>query len=228
MKTVLTGVGGAPFTNEIKKCGFSHIILPSDEDLPPFAASHADMITVDLGGKLLFSRSYFEKNKAVTGMLPAVLTDEEHGKEYPRDILFNVLFTDTHLYGNLPFVSKKIKHHAASSNITPVTVKQGYTKCSVAKTARGYITADAGICRALEQNGENVLKIAPGHFVLPGLDFGFIGGASFYADGVLYFFGNINRHPNAEKIKNFCKDTFTEVICLSDCAPIDIGGAVIL
>ena len=228
MKKIILGQGGKPFEEILKKHGFSPIIIPNDESLPPFVNTHADMITVRLGEKLLFTRSYYEKNKDIVSSLPTVITDEEYGNKYPYDILFNVLFTDTALYGNLPFVSEKIKEFANSHSLLPVAVKQGYAKCSVAKTKNGYITADEGLYRALTENGENVLKITEGHFVLKGLNFGFVGGSSFYSDGKLYFFGDISLHPDGEKIKSFCRENQTEAVCLSDTVPADIGGAVLL
>ena len=228
MKKIILGQGGKPFEEILKKHGFSPIIIPKDERLPPFVNTHADMITVRLGEKLLFTRSYYEKNKDILSSLPTVITYEEYGNKYPYDILFNVLFTDTALYGNLPFVSEKIKEFANSRSLLPVAVKQGYTKCSVAKIKNGYITADEGLYRALTENGENVLKITEGHFVLKGLNFGFVGGSSFYSDGKLYFFGDISLHPDGEKIKSFCRENQTEAVCLSHTMPADIGGAVLL
>ncbi len=228
MKKLILGQGGKPFEEILKKLGFSPVILPKDEKLPAFVNTHADMITVSLGGRLLFSRSYYEKNREFLSKLPVILTDEEYGSKYPFDILFNVLLTDDALYGNLPFISVKIKEFAKLHSLSPVTVKQGYTKCSVAKTKNGYITADKGLYRALTENGEKVLKITEGHFVLAGLNFGFIGGSSFYSDGKLYFFGDISRHPDGEKIKSFCLDSQTEAVSLSNSMPVDIGGAVLL
>lgn len=228
MKTVFLGKGGTPFTDALKKHGFSPVILPSDERLPAFVSDHADMLTVHLGGKLLFSRTYFEENKEILNDLPVILTDEEYGGKYPDDILFNVLLTSTHLYGNIPFVSEKIKEYANSNGILPVNVRQGYAKCSVAQINDAYITADTGLYRALTESGESVLKISAGHFVLRGMNYGFVGGSSFYCDGKLYFFGNIALHPDGEKIKSFCSEFRTEAVSLSDSMPTDIGGAVLL
>ena len=228
MKTVFIGEGGAYFSDALKKHGFSPVILPKDDKLPEFVSSHADMLTVKLGDELLFSSGYYEKNKDILKDFPVILTEEEYGGRYPRDILFNVLFTPTHLYGNLPYVSEKIKEFAHSNTITPVCVKQGYAKCSVAGINGGYITSDTGLYRTLTENGENVLKITEGHFVLSGLNYGFVGGSSFYSDGKLYFFGDISLHPDYEKIKSFCLEFQTEAVSLSSGAPVDIGGAVLL
>ena len=228
MKIIFIGEGGAYFSDALKSHGFSPIILPEDEKLPKAVSSHADMLTVNLGGELLFSSGYYKKNEDVLKDFPVILTDEEYGGKYPGDILFNVLFTPTHLYGNLPYISEKIKEFANSNGITPVCVKQGYAKCSVAKINGGYITADTVLHRALTENGEKVLKITEGHFVLPGLNYGFVGGSSFCSDGKLYFFGDISLHPDYEKIKSFCLEFQTEAVSLSSGTPVDIGGAVLL
>ena len=228
MKTIFIGEGGAYFSDALKKHGFLPVILPSDEKLPKAVSSHADMLTVKIGEKVLFSHSYYKKNEDILKNFPVILTDEKYGEKYPDDILFNVLFTPTHLYGNLPHISEKIKEFANLNGITPVCVKQGYAKCSVAQVKGGYITSDTGLHRALTENGESVLKITEGYFVLPGLNHGFIGGSSFYYSGKLYFFGDISLHPDYEKIKSFCLKFQTEAVSLSDNMPIDIGGAVLL
>lgn len=228
MKKILIGECGRQFSDALARCGFSPVILPKEERLSSPVSSHADMLCVMLSEKLLFTNEYFKKNKDILSSLNTILTDEHHGCKYPEDIIFNVLFTDNALYGKLDSISEKIISFAKEKRFKMINVKQGYTKCSVAVTKNGYITSDDGLYAKLTENGEKVLKIRPGGIVLEGVDYGFIGGASFYCDGVIYFFGDVNTHPDCEKIKGFCKETLTKAVSLSDSPLTDIGGGIVL
>lgn len=228
MKKILIGECGKHFSEGLKAHGFSPVILPKENSLHESVGSHADMLCVKLCKKLLFTKEYYEKNRDILGGLDVILTDERHGEKYPSDVLFNVLFTDDAIYAKLDSISKKIVSYAKDHLMKTVNVKQGYAKCSVAKVSGGYITADDGLFKKLTENGETVLKISPGGIVLPGVDYGFIGGASFYYDKTVYFFGDLSSHPDCEKINGFCRQTRTKAVSISSCPLTDIGGAVIL
>ncbi len=228
MRKILIGECGNRFSEELKAHGFCPVILPKEKRLHESVGSHADMLCVKLYKKLLFTKEYYEKNKDILSCFDVILTDERHGEKYPSDILFNVLFTDNAIYAKLDSVSKKILSYAKNHTMKAVNVKQGYAKCSVAKVSGGYITADDGLFKKLTENGERVLKISPGGIALPGVDYGFIGGASFYCEETVYFFGDLSSHPDCEKINGFCKETRTKAVSISNCPLTDIGGAVIL
>ena len=88
----------------------------------------------------------------------------------------------------------------------------------------------AGVSAAIGAARENarVLLIEKGHIELPGFDYGFIGGASFVYEDKVIFFGNIERHPDFENIKDFIEATEYELIYNNSIPLTDIGGAVIL
>ena len=228
MRKILIGECGNRFSEELKAHGFLPIILPKEKRLHESVCSHADMLCVKLCKKLLFTREYYEKNIDILSGLDVVLTDERHGEKYPSDILFNVLFTEDASYAKRDGIWEKIVAYGKEHTRKAVNVKQGYAKCSVAKVSGGYITADDGLFKKLTENGEKVLKISPGGIALPGVDYGFIGGASFYYDKTIYFFGDLSSHPDCEKINGFCKETCTKAVSISSCPLTDIGGAVIL
>ena len=86
------------------------------------------------------------------------------------------------------------------------------------------ITEDEGIYRAL--SGKiNVLKIKPGHVLLPGFKNGFLGGASgLVSKNKLAFCGNIKLHPDFFAIKNFIEERNIDIILLSSTDLCDFGS----
>ena len=127
-------------------------------------------------------------------------------KDYPQNVRINCLFLGGKLYG-----------------------KQGYTRCSSLVIGdNAVITADKSIAKALKADGAEVLSIQPGHIRLEGFEYGFIGGAGFFDNGTTYFFGNIKKHPDYERIKVFCAEYNSKIEILNREEQLtDIGGVVI-
>ncbi len=205
---------------------FRVLRLPPFEALPKAVASHADMLLCPVEGGLAVHRLYYEENKDLfdKNSIKALPINESAGKKYPDDILLNGLFLSEKLYGRLDKLSKTIVDFAKEG----VFVRQGYTRCSVCKlTERAIITSDASIADAAEQNGIDVLRITPGHILLDGYDYGFIGGASFTYKNKVFFFGKVEHHPDFDKMRAFAAKHSIELISLSEKPLYDIGGAVI-
>jgi hypothetical protein len=86
------------------------------------------------------------------------------------------------------------------------------------------ITSDDGIARTLAGFGLEVLKISPGNIILPGLDYGFIGGASGMVSGdIIVFYGNLASHPDFRKIQDFVKSHGKGCMSLSHESLTDLG-----
>lgn len=129
----------------------------------------------------------------------------EAAGDYPHNASFCALVLDRYFVHNLKITSPRLQSKAKAAGLIPVHVKQGYTKCSCAVVdGKSVITSDEGISRALLSLGDvDVLKITPGHILLPGHEYGFIGGASGIVDGELVFCGDISAHPDFERIRQF-------------------------
>ena len=68
------------------------------------------------------------------------------------------------------------------------------------------ITSDAGLQRVYTRLGMDCLLIAPGAVELQGAGYGFIGGCCGFVDaGTLLFCGDLETHPDAEKIRSFAR-----------------------
>lgn len=204
-------------------------------ELPPFSAldsrvaSHPDMLMFRLGEKLFVSREYYNEAKDVIDGIVAnsglalKLTNDKTGKSYPADVKFNAFLLRDHMVGNTEHISEEIKKYANTRGITQVNVKQGYTKCSTVVLKNAVISADKGICTAAERLGADALLVSPDGVALEGYGCGFIGGASGVCESKVFFCGDILRHPDGERIIEFCASHGYEVVSLSDEPLYDVG-----
>lgn len=223
---ILLGEGGIPFLSEISyMTGATVRVLPSFDKIGSPVSSHADSLIYPLADSLLMHRDYYEENKELFSSLPfsVLTTDEEFSKGYPRDILFNALSVGSFVIGRCDRISKYILKEK-----TAVQARQGYARCSVLLLNNAAVTADKTIARALLGIGIDTLLIQSGHIALDGCEYGFIGGASFVFDKTVYFFGDINTHPDCDMIVDFLSSHGYAAHSLSKDGLTDIGGAVII
>jgi len=107
-----------------------------------------------------------------------------------------------------------------------IDVRQGYSGCSICIAGdNAIITADPFIHKRAIENGLDSIIITSGHIQLPFFDYGFIGGASFYSDGKVYFFGNVSKHPDFYEISKFCYMHGSEIHSLGNGILLDYGSA---
>lgn len=147
--------------------------------------------------------------------------------KYPHNILLNVALIGNKLFCKVSDVATEIYEYCREHNIEIINVNQGYTKCStLILNEKSIITADPSISDAASEQGIDVLKITPGHIILEGADYGFIGGASGVIGDTVYFFGDIETHPDSNKIIDFIEKNNMKQISLCSGMITDIGGFV--
>ena len=227
-KIIFVSHRAAPLLGEYFGDGAEIRPLPPSPRLPAATADHGDMLLFPAGSRLFVPAYYYEENKALFDGINVTPAAEMHGDKYPADVLMNAFILKGCLYGRIDTIAGVILSYAAEKGIRPVPVRQGYTKCSTALLPDAAVTADAGICHALRENDTEALLIPPGHIELPGYDYGFIGGASFYMDSSLYFFGKIEAHPAYRQIKEFCARRGVTPVSLGNGPLCDYGGALVL
>ena len=121
--------------------------------------------------------------------------------KYPSDIALNALKIGNLICGKLKYVAKEIIEYAKALGFQLIDVKQGYSACStLVLDDDTVVTADKSIYNALAKAGKRVVLISQGDIKLDGYDYGFIGGASCVIDDTVYFFGDIKKHKDYEKI----------------------------
>lgn len=214
--------------NSLKDKGFELIKLPPFPRLQAPVSAHPDMLLFIGKRRLICHKDYFWVAKEQIGRIADIsgseilLSDETVEREYPRDVIFNAAAVGDRLICKRDAISEKISELYSEEKI--INVKQGYTKCSVCIVSdNAIITADRSIAKVAEKNGIDVLLVSPGGVRLDGYDCGFIGGASGMDNETVYFCGNIDLHPDGDKIKEFCQKHGKEAVSLSDELLYDYG-----
>lgn len=197
----------------------------------PFVLSevslHADMQMCHIGGNTVvvdvFQTDFTAKLRQ-KGF--NVITDASPTEKYPYDIRFNAAVCGGSFFGNMPFLSAKLRDAALSFGLNGITVRQGYAKCSVCTvTNRAVITDDRGIAAAAKRNGFDVLEIEKGDILLSDRHFGFIGGCcGKISKTSVAFTGSLDTHVNGAEIRDFLHRHNCEAVELSAGKLKDVGG----
>lgn len=163
------------------------------------------------------------------------------GHDYPYDVAYDAVSTGKYFIHNLDYTSSFLLDRAREAGLEFINVKQGYTKCACAVVGdQALITADRGISRTIaayndmlaaegaEEDRIDCLEIEEGFVSLPGLDHGFLGGASGLIDGKLYFNGDLTRHVDFERIRAFVQEHGVEAVWYEGFELMDIGSIICL
>lgn len=190
--------------------GNEYNILPSYvcKSLPEPVCAHPDMTIFDAGCGVYVCapESYDYYDRLFSGMgIKLLCGTSTLGCNYPTDIAYNVARVGKTLLGHKRSVDPLILKLAKEEGLSFFPSPQGYSKCSSCIISENaLITQDPSIARSAIDAKLNVLKIRPGHILLPGYDTGFIGGASgLDGCGKLLFFGDITLHPDFPLIRDF-------------------------
>ena len=115
------------------------------------------------------------------------------------------------------------------AGIDIIDTKQGYAKCStLILNENTIITDDISIEKVAKANNLNVLKVEKECIYLDKNNYGFIGGASALIGKTVYFFGDIDSHPNSKEIIDFIKRCKLNYVSVDSNRLRDIGGIVVL
>jgi hypothetical protein len=128
---------------------------------------------------------------------------EAIGQEYPDNVKYNCVKLGQTVILNEKTISESLLRYFKASDYKIISVKQGYTKCSVAVIDdQSMITSDVGIYKCCKDH-LSVLLISAGHIVLESLEYGFIGGCTLRHHDRVFFSGDITSHPDYELIRDF-------------------------
>lgn len=215
------------FANRLKKRGFT--IIPS-EIIPckmPYERNHADLQCLILNDTAFVLSRCQQISNALSDDHDVISCGDTFSGEYPDNVCLNAVLLDHTLLCREPSLDKNVKEYCAEHGYELLHVNQGYTKCSCTVIAdNAVITADIGISRVQKARNMDVLTIGQGSIRLDGAEYGFIGGAGGYhqTSKTWYVCGDIKYLPEYESIKYFCKKHHTNIVCLTDEPPVDIGG----
>ena len=218
-----------PFVADaLKKRGIDLIFVEENTSLPRPVASHADLVCFHAGGK----RTFVLKNA-----VDVIQNFRSHGfevipvetpekPEYPFDVKLNAAYMGKYVICHTSYLEKRLFDFLVNSSVKPIHVRQGYAKCSVVLVNEStIITSDPGIAQACKANHLEVLKIVPGHILLKGYSYGFLGGCcGFLGKNVLGFTGSLSYHPDGELIQEFLFQHGVKIVELYNGPLLDIGG----
>lgn len=191
-------------------------------------AFHPDMSFCDVGGGMVFAAAQTDETTRRLLRKEGVQLTLTAAPVLAALPLLNVLILQNHVICHPPSTDPKLLAYLEDRGYEIITTRQRYARCSAAVVSdRAVITADTSIDRVCRLHGIEVLKIRPGHILLDGYDYGFIGGCcGLLAPDCLAFSGNLSLHPDDASIRAFAKNHGVEVLCLSEEPLYDIGGII--
>ncbi len=187
---------------------------------------HADMQISLVGDTLVCDPGLYEfySESLADCKLKLVRGKKQTQCNYPKDVAYNIKVIEKNVFHNFKHTDPVLYDNVKGYNL--IDVSQGYSGCSICRAGkRAIITADTGIHTAAIQNGIESLLISPGHIALPGFDYGFVGGASFWHNDCVYFFGDASKHPDYGRIEEFCISQGSRICMLGTGELFDYGSA---
>lgn len=205
-----------PLKDFLREKGFN-IVYTKNDDSPVSReiSLHPDIYMCQMG---LWeeSRLFFGKKERLSS-------------SYPKDAVYNALCTGKYFIHNLKHTDPRLLEAARFMGLETVNVKQGYSRCSCLPVDdSSFITSDRGMAKSLLSHGAKVLLISPGHVLLPGFPWGFIGGCggNLIIDGkrCLVFNGDLSAHPDFASVRDFAKVRSIDILFFDGFPLTDIGS----
>ncbi len=218
-----------PDINRSISCSYN--IIPTDtiNELLPFERRHADMQCLRIKDTFFVLKEAVNlQDKLRSFGLKVIITEENITAEYPKNVLLNAVYMNDMLFCRADSVASVVKEYCKKNGIELINVNQGYTKCSTAVSNRCFTTADKGIFKAMTANGVEGLLIESGDIELDGVDYGFIGGCTFFDNNTIFFTGDIRKHKSYKEIKSFLFERKTDMVALTNNYLYDIGGFIVI
>lgn len=215
----------------LEKLGCKILIPPPSDALYEAICGHPDMLLHIVNQKNIIVHKDMD-NKFINTLknlhLDITFSQNNLRPTYPYDIILNsVNWADLFIH-NIKYTDPKLLEMINAKKL--INVKQGYTKCSTALvTKNAVMTSDKTIAKALLKENIEVLFLPPGDILLPGLDYGFIGGCCGLIDEhSLAFFGNLNYYAYGDIVLQFLEKHNIKPIYLRQGKLIDRGSLLVI
>lgn len=194
-------------------------------------AAHPDIYLCKLKESIVISREQFPLIQPALGALqgqPAVhLGASSLGYNYPENIKYNGVQMGKYFIHHTRHTDPVLLQAAKEEGLEILHVKQGYSKCNLAVVdEESAITSDAGMAKVLQAKGLQVLLISPGHIILSGFPYGFLGGACGRAGQELIFHGDLSCHPDFKTIQDFVESRHITLKYFTQFPLTDIGSVI--
>lgn len=224
-------VGSLDYFDQSNLCDIVNITewieLGQHKELYEAVSYHADMMCCSVGNKLVVAPTLYESLCRRYPKLKRhfIKGQTELRTAYPDNIAYNVAFIGKYAIHNTKYTDPILKKCVDAQGYEWIHTKQGYSNCMLLTTSsNSAITSDAGLAKCLMEKNIEVLLIEQGHIDLPGLSYGFIGGASFVIDNTIYLNGDLSHHPDKKRIKDFIEMKACQLVNLSGNQLLDFGS----
>lgn len=199
------------------------------DNLVTYEQYHADMQMLNLNGKLFVNSTCTNVIAKLKSLNADFTVCNGIGRKYPESVALNAALIGRKLFCNTKSLHNEVKNYCNFNNIEIINVKQGYTKCStLILNDRAIITDDDNINIAAQREDISVLKISKGDIYLAENAVGFIGGASAKIGNTVYFFGDISKCREYDKIIDFIQNQGLAIDIINNFRCSDIGGIVLI
>jgi len=206
--------------------GYNLLICPPSNLLYDAVQGHPDMLIHISGNNIVVHKSMNNEfiQKLISQNYKVYKSNSTLKTKYPYNICLNSLSIGNLFVHSINFTDTILL--SLSKNRKLINVKQGYTKCSTCiVNDHAIITSDISIAKALSIEKIDVLLIPPGDILLPGLDYGFIGGATGLIEAnVLAFYGHLDHYLYGTDVLGFLKKHNVEPAFLRNGKLIDRGS----
>ena len=209
------------------------IVMPKYSNVYDEISSHPDIFTTQINGKIICSPCIY--NFLLENEIKVIKGEKNPGKNYPKDILYNVCQIGEFIIGNFESCDSIVLSEIDRCGLKKINVKQGYSNCSISVLNKNAcITSDEGIERALTKMGIDTCLIKSMNVKLLNSENefsnmnGFIGGASCVFNNNFILFGDTNflEKEEAERLKNFLEKYEFNLHDFKGKPIIDYGGVL--
>lgn len=217
--------------NELKKRNVEIIKTIECKELYKSIKYHPDICIFNLGeGKIVVAPNVYEQYKKILepyGFDVIKGSNKVKGK-YPDNIQYNIAILGEYAIHNFKYTEENILNYINKKNLKKINVQQGYSKCSICIVDdNSIITSDKGIHDNVKDTDIECLLIEEGYIELFDMNYGFIGGTTgMISKNEIAFYGNIKKHPDYDKIKEFIESRGKEIVELSSEKLLDLGSIV--
>lgn len=213
----------------LKKLDLNIILTPICKDISFPISGHPDEVICKVSDKLMiiYKNSTSEFIASIKNLgIHIIKSSNTLGNEYPNDVALNGVVLKDFFIHNIKYTDQSLYNNILDKTI--INVKQGYTKCSTAViNDYALMTSDIGIANSASKFNLDVLLLPPGDIVLPGFEYGFIGGScGLINKNTLAFYGNLEKYKFKNKVLNFLNKHNIKPIYLSDSKLIDRGSII--
>ena len=191
-------------------------------------SGHSDIVGCPVFLTTVIEREVYDHHRFDLREFDITLGQSSLARDYPYDVRYNVaIFGKTAIHSK--YIDSVIKEQLTKFKVESIVVKQGYAKCSIVVVdEKSIITSDIGIYRACKEKLDVCLVSVWKDIFLWGMEYGLLGGTSLTRGREIYFTGDISKHPDYWKMKNFANQKGISLLSMSEGRLVDVGGFLTL